>query len=105
MKIPQDIWHPVLLSRELAKKPLKQLRFGLTFVFWRDAENKPHAFPDRCPHLGASLSQGVIRAGKLVCPFHGFEYSIRNLKFENCPKPIFPANIARAIQMTVSRLD
>ncbi len=32
-------------------------------------------FPDRCPHLGASLSQGSVSNGNLVCPFHGFEFS------------------------------
>jgi len=74
MKIPQNIWHPVLLSIELGKKPLKLLRFGLEFAFWRDALGNPQAFPDRCPHMGASLSQGTVHAGKLICPFHGFEY-------------------------------
>jgi len=74
MKIPQNMWHPVLLSKELGKRPIKGLRFGLAFVFWRDDSGIAHAFPDRCPHLGASLSQGKVRDGKLICPFHGFEY-------------------------------
>ncbi len=74
MKIPRNLWHPLLLSTELNTKPVKLRRFGLDFAFWRDADGKPHAFPDRCPHLGASLSQGSVSNGKLVCPFHGFEF-------------------------------
>src|SRR5690606_1480902 len=33
-----------------------------------------HVQQDRCPHLGASLSQGHIEANCLVCPFHGFAF-------------------------------
>jgi len=75
MKIPQNIWHPVLLSRELKRKPVKLRRFGTDFVFWRDDKGSPQAFPDRCPHLGASLSRGSVVNGKLVCSFHGFTFS------------------------------
>jgi isorenieratene synthase len=28
---------------------------------------------DECPHLGASLSEGRVCQGKLVCPWHGLE--------------------------------
>jgi isorenieratene synthase len=29
------------------------------------------AAPDECPHMGASLSDGSVRGGSLVCPWHG----------------------------------
>jgi phenylpropionate dioxygenase-like ring-hydroxylating dioxygenase large terminal subunit len=76
MKIPNNQWHPVLLSRELpAGKPIRARRFGLDLVFWRDASGAPAALADRCPHLGASLSQGRLVDGRLACPLHGFEFN------------------------------
>jgi phenylpropionate dioxygenase-like ring-hydroxylating dioxygenase large terminal subunit len=44
-------------------------------VFWRTADGQPHAHPERCPHLGASLSAGTVVADRLVCPFHGFAFA------------------------------
>jgi 3-phenylpropionate/trans-cinnamate dioxygenase ferredoxin subunit len=30
-----------------------------------------------CPHAGAGLSGGWCKNGKLVCPFHRYEYDLR----------------------------
>lgn len=43
-------------------------------VFWRDEAGKVNAAVDRCPHRGAALSAGKVLAGRLQCPFHGFEF-------------------------------
>lgn len=67
-------WYPVLESHELRRKPLKAERLGQELVFWRDARHEVHAQQNRCPHLGASLSQGHIEDNCLVCPFHGFAF-------------------------------
>jgi phenylpropionate dioxygenase-like ring-hydroxylating dioxygenase large terminal subunit len=74
MRVPEDHWYPVLESRELGRKPLACERLGQTRVFWRGADGLPHAQPDRCPHLGASLGGGTVSGDRLVCPFHGFEF-------------------------------
>lgn len=74
MRIPQNIWHPILLSSELKRKLVKIRRFGFEFVLWRDTTGSPNIFSDRCPHMGASLSQGAIVNGKLECPFHAFQF-------------------------------
>jgi phenylpropionate dioxygenase-like ring-hydroxylating dioxygenase large terminal subunit len=75
MKIPNNQWHPILLSSELpAGKPVRARRFGLDLAFWRDSTGAPSALADACPHLGASLSQGAIVNGRLACPLHGFEF-------------------------------
>lgn len=74
MRIPQNLWYPVLESYEIGYKPLGVERLGRRLVFWRPSDNKPHAHLDRCPHLGAVLSSGKICEDRLVCPFHGFEF-------------------------------
>ena len=74
MQLAQDQWYPVLDSVELKKQPLGAQRLGRRLVFWRTADGKPHAHPDRCPHLGTALSAGSIHGNRLVCPFHGFAF-------------------------------
>ncbi|HYF60914.1 MAG TPA: aromatic ring-hydroxylating dioxygenase subunit alpha [Burkholderiaceae bacterium] len=74
-------WHPVALSRELAGAPVGAVLLGDALVLWRDADGVPHAWSDRCPHRGASLSMGRLveapgAAGgrRLECPYHGWRF-------------------------------
>lgn len=75
MLLPQSQWYVVLESVELGRKPLGVQRLGRRLVFWRGTDGRPHAHADRCPHLGAALSGGTVREGRLVCPFHGFAFN------------------------------
>jgi nitrite reductase (NADH) small subunit len=34
------------------------------------------ALAAECPHVGAPLAQGDIEDGKLVCPWHGWEFRL-----------------------------
>ena len=69
-------WYVVLESSEVvSKKPLAFTRFGLPLVAWRNSENKVVVQSNICPHRGAKLSLGSIKNGRIVCPFHGFEFS------------------------------
>lgn len=42
------------------------------------------SFPRRCPHQGASLENGKVEKGRLICPWHGCFYDLASRKF--CPK-------------------
>ncbi len=75
MRLAEDLWYPLAESRELKKRPLGLERLGRRFVLWRSPDGKVHAHPDRCPHLGAALSGGRVCGDRLVCPFHGFEFT------------------------------
>lgn len=76
MKLPENQWYAVLESKEVGKgKPFAAERLGLDLVFWRDADGQLRCQQDRCPHLGAALSKGQLREGRLICPFHGFEFT------------------------------
>jgi nitrite reductase/ring-hydroxylating ferredoxin subunit len=35
-----------------------------------------HALDDKCPHQGASLSQGYCSDGNVVCPWHHYQFKI-----------------------------
>ncbi len=70
-------WYVILESKEIAQgKPVGVTRLGEKLVLWRDAAGKVACMVDLCPHLGAKLSQGKVRAdvSRLACPFHGFEF-------------------------------
>ena len=39
-----------------------------------------YALPDRCPHMGGSLSDGKLVDGRICCPNHGSCFDIRTGK-------------------------
>jgi phenylpropionate dioxygenase-like ring-hydroxylating dioxygenase large terminal subunit len=68
---------------------------GRQIVVFRSGENEFGAVEDRCAHRNAPLSQGRICAGRLVCPYHGWEYDrqgrvahVPSLPEGECPEPI-----------------
>ena len=36
-----------------------------------------HAFDGICPHRGASLGEGFLNDGCLVCPWHGWQFDLQ----------------------------
>lgn len=70
--LPQDLWYPLFLKREINARPQRFERFGEHWMVCRLPDGGYLMVADRCPHLGASLSQGKIRNGEIECPFHGF---------------------------------
>ncbi len=36
-----------------------------------------HALQDKCPHMGAWLSEGRIQGGNAVCHMHGWKFDLR----------------------------
>ena len=72
----RNYWYPVMMSSDLAKRPVKRRLLGEDIAFWRDG-GKVNAIADRCPHRGASLSTGRMRfpgSGTLSCPYHGWTF-------------------------------
>lgn len=67
-------WYVVLESDEVRKGAVGVTRLGEKMVFWRGEDGRVGAAIDRCPHRGAELGAGKVRAGNLQCPFHGFEF-------------------------------
>ena len=71
-------WYFVASRDSILKKGLIQRTWlGETVIAWRDGQSRICVAEAACPHLGANLGPGAggrIRNGRLVCPFHGFEY-------------------------------
>ena len=73
-----DGWYVIELGSNLRKEQLiEKTWMGTEIIVWRDAAGTVCLADAFCPHLGAHLgpsSGGMVRDGKLVCPFHGFRY-------------------------------
>lgn len=67
-------WHPVVASDAVGASPVAARLLQEDLVLWRDGEGGLHAWADRCPHRGAKLSLGRVEAGRLECPYHGWQF-------------------------------
>ena len=67
-------WHPVAALTEVHAQPLAVQLLGQSLVLWRDEAGAVHAWADQCPHRGARLSLGRVCAGRLECPYHGWQF-------------------------------
>lgn len=68
-----------LASRKAIEKAklLQKTWMGEDLVVWCDDKGRVCVAEAYCPHLGSYLGSdagGCVRGGRLVCPFHGFEF-------------------------------
>ncbi len=68
--LPSGGWYAVDATRRIGEGPVRYQIAGKHLVAFRDGVGVVMGF-DECPHLGASLSEGRVCAGKVVCPWHG----------------------------------
>jgi nitrite reductase/ring-hydroxylating ferredoxin subunit len=73
-------WYFVASRRSIRKAGLIQKTWmGEEIVAWCDGSGRVCVAEATCAHLGAQLGPaagGRVRDGRLVCPFHGFEYDV-----------------------------
>ena len=50
---------------------------GRPVALFRVGENV-HALDSICPHQGGPLHEGGLEGGKVVCPWHGWEFNVAN---------------------------
>lgn len=87
-------WYFIASRQDLLKaKLLHKTWMGQNIVLWRDDNDRICVAEATCPHLGADLSPasgGSVSDGRLVCPFHGFQFdtsgSCAATPFGNPPK-------------------
>jgi len=68
-------WYPVAFADEIGDGPVARTLLGERIVIWRTSPSSLAAAMDRCPHRDARLSQGWLCEDKIVCPYHGWEWS------------------------------
>ena len=73
--IEKELWHPVALSDAVTDAPVAVELLERNLVLWRDGSGVVNAWADKCPHRGARLSLGKVCAGRLECPYHGWQFA------------------------------
>jgi cholesterol 7-dehydrogenase len=70
-----DGWYRLAASTELARggKRYVECLGHQVLVYRSDIDDSVHAMGAFCPHLGANLAGGCVKAGKIECPFHGWQ--------------------------------
>ena len=71
-------WYFIATRQAVEKVRLAQKTWmGEKILIWCDKDGKICVSETYCPHLGADLAPaagGCVRDGRLVCPFHGYEF-------------------------------
>ena len=86
-------WYLVTTRQSLLREKLiEKTWMGEEIVAWCDAEGRVCVADSLCPHLGSSLGPdvgGKVRDGRLVCPFHGFQFDATGqcVATPNAPAP------------------
>jgi len=73
-RVWRRFWYPVAFGEDVSDIPLARRLLGTSIVLWRDAGGSVAAAEDRCPHRDGRLSQGWTCDGKIVCPYHGWQF-------------------------------
>lgn len=71
--LPSGGWYVLDATRSFGARPRRMHVEGRQVVVWR-AGSQLMAASDACPHMGASLSEGRVCDGRLVCPWHGLAF-------------------------------
>lgn len=71
-----DEWTPVLPDSELPADTLKKVQAGETSVLLVRQRGEILALAERCSHLGGPLSEGELKDGSVVCPWHGSRFCL-----------------------------
>jgi renierapurpurin 18,18'-hydroxylase len=69
-------WYAVAWAKDV--KPAQILPIQIwqqEIALYRDSQNQIQAVEDICPHKGVSLHKGEINGDRIVCGYHGWEFS------------------------------
>lgn len=80
-----DGWYRVALSTDLKRGGMRYVEcLDQQMVVYRsDVDDSVHAMAAFCPHLGANLAHGCVKAGHVQCPFHGWQLASDGRVAEN----------------------
>ena len=70
----KNSWYVAGWSTDYQNELRAQMLLGERIVFYRQADGKPVALEDACPHRKLPLSQGLLQENRVVCGYHGLTF-------------------------------
>ena len=83
-ELPTD-FTPILESARLADNSMVRARAGNADVLLVRQRGRVCALAHACTHLGGPLSEGTLKDGSVVCPWHGSEFALDDGRVLNGP--------------------
>ena len=68
------MWHPVAVVDDIIENPHHLMLLDLPLVIFRTSQGITVA-RDICPHRGAPLSMGYLQEDRIICAYHGLEFT------------------------------
>lgn len=82
---PPEEFTPVLDSVRLADNSMTRVRAGDNDLLLVRQHGRVCALAHSCAHLGGPLSEGTLKDGSVVCPWHGSEFALEDGRVLNGP--------------------
>lgn len=70
----RNCWYVAGWSKDYEQSLSTQTLLGEKIVFYRQADDKPVALEDACPHRKLPLSMGKLEDDRVVCGYHGLTF-------------------------------
>jgi nitrite reductase/ring-hydroxylating ferredoxin subunit len=83
-ELPRE-FTPVIESAALAENAMVRARAGDVDILLARRNGRVCALVHSCAHLGGPLSEGTLKEGSVVCPWHGSEFSLEDGRVLNGP--------------------
>jgi nitrite reductase/ring-hydroxylating ferredoxin subunit/uncharacterized membrane protein len=80
-----ETFTPVAQTRDVQEGSMKRVRHEDTDVLIVRQHGQLCALAHACSHLGGPLSEGTLKDGSVVCPWHGSEFSLADGHVINGP--------------------
>jgi nitrite reductase/ring-hydroxylating ferredoxin subunit len=78
-------YRPVLDSRDLRDDDKRRIMMDDAPIVVARQNGKVCALAEHCAHLGGPLSEGTLKKGSIVCPWHGSEFALADGHVINGP--------------------
>ena len=87
-------WYPAVEGRELRAGQMRALTLlEAPICVGRDAQGKPFALTDLCPHRAMPLSFGRVEGTAVECCYHGWQFDAHNGQCRAIPSLAADANV------------
>ena len=86
-------------SADLAEGTMKGVSVESREILVARAGGSYYAAENRCPHMGAKLSEGKLEGSVVICPRHGSQFDLKDghvIRWTNLPSPL--AALAKVVK-------